>query len=33
MGVAFCGFVKLELKQGLDLVPAEVNKVHVKGEN
>jgi hypothetical protein len=25
--------VKLELKQGLDLVPAEVNKEHVKGEN
>jgi hypothetical protein len=32
-GRGFCGWVKSELKQGLGLVPAEVNKVHVKGEN
>jgi hypothetical protein len=31
-GRGFCGWVKLELKQGLDLVSAEVNKVHEKGE-
>jgi hypothetical protein len=31
-GRGFCGWVKSELKQGLDLVSAEVNKVHVKGE-
>jgi|688.fasta_scaffold167756_2 hypothetical protein len=32
-GRGFCGWVKVELKHGLDLDPAEVNKVHVKGEN
>jgi hypothetical protein len=31
-GRCICGWVKLELKQGLDLVSAEVNKVHEKGE-
>jgi hypothetical protein len=31
-GRGFCGWVKSELKQGLDLVSAEVNKVHEKGE-
>jgi hypothetical protein len=30
-GCGFCGWVKSE-KQGLDLVSAEVNKVHEKGE-
>jgi hypothetical protein len=31
-GCGFCGWVKSELKQGLDLVSAEENKVHEKGE-
>ena len=31
-GRGFCGWVKLELKSWLELVSAEVNKVHVKSE-
>jgi hypothetical protein len=31
-GRGFYGWVKSELKQGLDLVSAEVNKVHEKGD-